>query len=114
MIAVIFEVFPSNGKVEKYLDIASELKPLLENIDGFISIERFASLNNEGKVLSLSFWRDQGAIDEWRNLEEHRSAQEQGRNGVFNDYRIRVANVIRDYGMNSRKQAPPDSKSRHG
>ncbi len=85
MIAVIFEVSPAEGKVQEYLDIAAELKPLLQNIDGFISIERFSSLVEEGKILSLSFWRDEKAIEEWRNLEAHRRAQEKGRKGVFAD-----------------------------
>lgn len=114
MIAVIFEVFPAEGKVKEYLDIAAELKPQLEKIDGFISIERFSSLAEEGKVLSLSFWRDEEAIREWRNLEIHRRAQEKGRGGVFSNYRLRVATVSRDYGMESREQAPPDSVSIHG
>lgn len=114
MIAVIFEVFPAEGKVEEYLDIAAKLKPQLEKIDGFISIERFSSLIEEGKVLSLSFWRDEEAISEWRNLEAHRIAQEKGRDGVFKNYRLRVANVCRDYGMNSREQAPTDSANIHG
>lgn len=114
MIAVIFEVIPAEGKVEEYLKLAAELKLQLEKIDGFISIERFSSLVNEGKVLSLSFWRDEKAISEWRNLETHRLAQEKGRGGVFANYRLRVANVCRDYGMDSREQAPPDSVSVHG
>ena len=113
MIAVIFEVYPAKGKTEEYLDIATELKPQLEKIDGFISIERFSSLVEEGKVLSLSFWRDEEAINEWRNLEIHRHAQEKSRGGVFSNYRLRVATVSRDYGMESREQAPPDSKIRH-
>jgi heme-degrading monooxygenase HmoA len=114
MIAVIFEVYPAAGKVDEYLDIATELKPQLEKIDGFISIERFSSLIEEGKVLSLSFWRDEKAIEEWRNLEKHRLAQEKGRGGVFSNYRLRVAEVSRDYGKDSREQAPNDSKGRHG
>lgn len=113
MIAVIFEVFPAEGKVKEYLDIAAELKPLLENIDGFISIERFSSLVEEGKVLSLSFWRDEKSIKEWRSIESHRIAQKKGREGVFSDYRLRVANVSRDYGMENREQVPPDSSSIH-
>lgn len=113
MIAVIFEVFPTEGKTEEYLDIASELKPLLENIDGFISIERFSSFTDKGKVLSLSFWRDEKAIEEWRNIEAHRFAQDKGRKGVFSNYRLRVADVNRDYGMLERDQAPEDSKSIH-
>lgn len=113
MIAVIFEVFPAEGKVDEYLQIAATLKPQLEMIDGFISIERFSSLAEEGKVLSLSFWRDEEAIQEWRNLEAHRLAQEKGRGGVFSNYRLRVANVGRDYGMDSREQAPVDSRDIH-
>ena len=113
MIAVIFEVYPAEGKIQEYLDIAADLKPLLEDIDGFISIERFSSLVEEGKVLSLSFWRDEDAVKAWRSLETHRSAQSKGRGGVFKDYRLRVANVSRDYGMNSREQAPADSRKRH-
>lgn len=113
MIAVIFEVYPAQGKVEDYLNIAAELKPLLETIDGFISIERFSSLAEEGKVLSLSFWRDEAAVQAWRNLESHRLAQEKGRGGVFRDYRLRVAKVSRDYGMSDREQCPLDSKQVH-
>ena len=109
MIAVIFEVSIANGKVDEYLDIAAELKPLLDDIDGFISIERFTSLTNEGKLLSLSFWRDEQAIEQWRNVEPHRLAQARGRGGVFADYRLRVADVCRDYGMFDRDQAPGDS-----
>lgn len=109
MIAVIFEVTIASGKVDEYLDIATELKPLLDDIDGFISIERFSSLTNEGKLLSLSFWRDEQAIQEWRNIESHRLAQARGRGGVFADYRLRVADVCRDYGMLDRDQAPGDS-----
>ena len=113
MIAVIFEVIPTEGKVQEYLNIAARLKPLLENIDGFISIERFSSLAEEGKLLSLSFWRDEKAIEEWRNIESHRLAQIKGREGVFLDYRLRVANVSRDYGMADREQVPSDSKLAH-
>jgi len=113
VIAVIFEVYPAAGKREEYLEIAAGLKPQLEQIDGFISIERFASLAADGKVLSLSFWRDEEAIAVWRNLETHRLAQQKGRNGVFSDYRLRVADVNRDYGMDSRSQAPIDSKQAH-
>jgi len=113
VIAVIFELIPSEGKEQEYLDIAENLKPQLENIDGFISIERFSSLAEEGKLLSLSFWRDEKAIEEWRNIESHRIAQKKGREGVFSDYRLRVANVSRDYGMVKREQAPSDSRSIH-
>ena len=113
MIAVIFEVTPAAGRKQEYLDLASALRPELEKIDGFISIERFASLTNDGKVLSLSFFRDEAAVLAWRNLEAHRTAQARGRGGVFADYRLRVASVLRDYGMTERAQAPEDSRERH-
>jgi len=113
MIAVIFEVFPAPGRKQEYLDIAAELRPELEQQDGFISIERFASLTNEGKVLSLSFWRDEEAVQHWRRCEGHRLAQARGRNGVFADYRLRVAGVLRDYGMSARDEAPADSRVAH-
>ena len=110
---MIFEVIPAEGKVQEYLNIAARLKPLLENIDGFISIERFSSFSDERKLLSLSFWRDEKAIAEWRNIESHRLAQQKGRDGVFSDYRLRVANVSRDYGMVDREQVPSDSRLAH-
>ncbi len=113
MIAVIFEVWPRSGHKQQYLDIAAGLRPLLEEIDGFISIERFESLTQPGKILSLSFWRDEKAVEEWRKLAEHREAQRKGRTEVFEDYRLRVAGVIRDYGMNDRAQAPSDSRRFH-
>jgi len=113
MIAVIFEVTIVEDRKAEYLDIAARLKPQLETIDGFISIERFTSLSEEGKLLSLSFWRDEKAIEAWRNLESHRFAQEKGREGVFKDYRLRVAEVCRDYGMSDRSGAPSDSRSIH-
>src|SRR5882762_9801572 len=102
MIAVIFEVWPKDGHRQDYLDIAASLRPLLEKIDGFVSIERFESLSEPGKILSLSFWRDEAAIQEWRRLEAHRTAQAKGRGGIFRDYRLRVVTVIRDYGMTER------------
>jgi len=114
MIAVIFEVTPAAGRRQEYLDLAAELKPLLQTIDGFVSVERFQSLSDPGKVLSLSFWRDEEAVRAWRQLEAHRAAQQQGRAGVFADYRLRVAQVQRDYGMAAREQAPADSRARHG
>ena len=114
MIAVIFEVVPRTGRRDDYLDIAAELRPLLDEIDGFVSIERFASLTNASKLLSLSFWRDEAAIAEWRTVEEHRLAQTAGRAGIFEDYRLRIAGVVRDYGMNEREQAPRDSRAVHG
>lgn len=113
MIAVIFEVWPDPNHKAAYLDIAAELRPLLDDIDGFISIERFESLVEPGKILSLSFWRDEEAITQWRNLEKHRAAQSSGRGGVFENYRLRVASVMRDYGMNERDEAPKDSRAIH-
>jgi len=113
VIAVIFEVWPAAGRKQEYLDIAADLRPLLEQIDGFISIERFESLAEPGKILSLSVFRDEAAVASWRALEQHRSAQAQGRSGIFRDYRLRVAGVIRDYGMNNRTQAPRDSRNIH-
>jgi heme-degrading monooxygenase HmoA len=114
MIAVIFEVKPNAGKREAYLAAAGELRPLLEKVDGFISIERFESLTEPGKILSLSFWRDEDAVARWRNLEEHRRMQDAGRRSIFADYRLRVATVMRDYGMRDREQAPRDSRAVHG
>ena len=114
MIAVIFEVVPAPGRKQEYLDLAASLRPQLEKIDGFISIERFASLSNEGKVLSLSVFRDEAAIEAWRNVEAHRVAQAKGRAGIFSDYRIRVASVIRDYTLREREQAPQDSRRKYG
>lgn len=113
MIAVIFEVEPAPGQKQKYLDIAAELHPLLDEIDGFISIERFQSLTHERRVLSLSFWRDEAAVAEWRKQERHRFAQSEGRSGVFHAYRLRVAGVKRDYGLSERAQAPADSLHHH-
>ncbi len=110
MIAVIFEVEPAPGETEHYLQIAADLRPLLQDIDGFISIERFSSLSQPGKVLSLSFWRDEAALQVWRNSEPHRASQVLGRSQVFQDYRLRVAQVLRDYGMHAREQAPADSR----
>ena len=114
MIAVIFEVLPKDGRKQEYLDIAAGLRPQLDEIDGFISIERFESIYTPGKILSLSFWRDEAALAEWRQLETHRNAQTRGRNEIFADYRLRIAGVIRDYGMEERDQAPADSRVVHG
>lgn len=113
MIAVIFEALPAEGRWNEYLDIAAALKPELEKIPGFISIERFQSIPNPKKVLSLSFWENEESITQWRNLELHRKAQARGRSMVFADYRLRVAHVVRDYGMQEREQAPRDSKQVH-
>jgi heme-degrading monooxygenase HmoA len=113
VIAVIFEVVPNPGERGVYLDTAAALRPLLDDIDGFISIERFESLAQPGKLLSLSFWRDEAAVAQWRNVEAHRQAQQAGRATVFADYRLRIANVVRDYGLNERAQAPGDSREAH-
>ncbi len=110
MIAVIFEVVPRPGQLDAYLDTAASLRPLLEGIDGFIAIERFQSLSAPGRILSLSFWRDEAAIRQWRNLSSHRAAQSAGRESIFSDYRLRVAAVMRDYGMNDRNEVPDDSR----
>lgn len=114
MIAVIFEVEPADGKRDAYLGIAADMRPLLDGIDGFISVERFQSLANPQRVLSLSFWRDEEAVRAWRNTEEHRQAQKAGRGGVFAGYRLRIARVVRDYGMTERDGAPTDSRAQHG
>jgi heme-degrading monooxygenase HmoA len=106
MHAVIFEVVPAEGRFQDYLDIAGQLRPELEKIDGFLSIERFESMTEKGKILSLSFWRDEEAVIRWRQHEQHHRAQLAGRAGIFADYRLRVAAVIRDYGMDSREEAP--------
>ncbi|QGK76943.1 antibiotic biosynthesis monooxygenase [Flavobacterium sp. SLB02] len=113
MIAVIFEVIPNEGKKEEYLNIAASLRPELDYIDGFISIERFQSFSDPEKVLSLSFWKDEESIQQWRNLEMHRHAQAKGRNEVFKDYHLRIATVVRDYGMFERKETPEDSSEFH-
>jgi heme-degrading monooxygenase HmoA len=114
MIAVIFEVEPVRGRRDDYLRAAAELRPLLASIDGFISVERFQSLTNPDKILSLSFFRDEAAVKAWRNVEEHRRAQTAGRDGIFRGYRLRIAAVIRDYGLDQRAQAPDDSRAAHG
>lgn len=113
MIAVIFEARVPGAAQAEYLDLAAELQPLLAGIDGFLSIERFQSLATPGKVLSLSFWRDEAAIAAWRGLPEHRRVQAAGRDHVFDDYRLRIASVVRDYGMTARDEAPGDSRRAH-
>jgi len=113
MIAVIFEAQPHADQGQAYLDAAASLRPLLEQIDGFLSIERFESLSQPGRLLSLSFWRDEAAVRQWRNVEAHRAIQARGRASIFADYRLRVAEVVRDYGMDDRAQAPIDSRRRH-
>ena len=114
MIAVILEVEPREGEMGNYLDMAAKMRPLVEAIDGFISVERFESLTTPGKLLSLSVFRDEAAIEEWRKLAEHREAQALGRERFFADYRIRIASVMRDYTMNTRNEVPADSVAAHG
>ena len=111
MIAVIFEVWPAEGRKTDYLDLAGALRDELEAIDGFMSVERFESLSEPGKLLSLSFWRDEHAVRAWRNHAGHRATQSKGRDGIFSDYRLRVAAVERDYGLHQRAEAPEDSRS---
>jgi len=114
VIAVIFEVEPEPARHQEYLDTAQALRASLEQMDGFISVERFVSLTHPERMLSLSFWRDEDAVKRWRSLEEHRAAQATGRARVFRDYRLRVAQVVRDYGMRQRDEAPQDSRAVHG
>ena len=111
MFAVIFEVKPRTEGKEEYLKIASELRKYLVNQDGFISIERFQSLSDDGKILSVLFWRDEAAIEKWRNNLEHRAAQKKGKKSLFHSYRIRVAEVLRDYSESDRNEAPSDSNN---
>lgn len=113
MIAVIFEVEPAAGRKDEYLDIAAEMRPILDQIEGLISVERFQSLTDPRKILSLSFFEDEAAIARWRTLNAHRGAQTKGREGVFDDYRLRIASVVRDYGKFDRAQVPTDSKAVH-
>lgn len=113
MIAVIFEVHPAEGRKNDYLDIAAQMRPMVDQVEGFISVERFQSLTDPDKILSLSFFADEAAITRWRNLAAHRGAQSRGRGGVFDDYRLRIATVVRDYGMFDRAEAPSDSKAAH-
>ena len=114
MIAVIFEFTPTDGRAQDYMDLAAGLNDVVKDFDGFISIERFESIKNKGNFVSLSFWRDEEAVRKWRNLQQHREAQKQGRAGIFSAYRLRISKVIRDYGMDERGQAPEDSLSFHG
>ena len=114
MIAVIFELEPAEGRFPDYKRLAEELAPALKKIDGFISVERFESISRPGHFVSLSFWRDEEAVRQWRNLEGHRAAQAQGRGGIFRSYRLRVAQVLRDYTKDERAQAPADSRKTHG
>ncbi|MGI3185962.1 antibiotic biosynthesis monooxygenase family protein [Nioella aestuarii] len=114
MIAVIFEVIPAEGQRDRYLDIAAGLRAELDAVEGFLSVERFESLTEPGKLLSLSFFENEAAVVRWRTLHQHRSAQAAGRGGVFRDYRLRVAHVVRDYGLTDRNEAPEDSRAVNG
>lgn len=111
MIAVIFEVEPADGRLDEYLDHAAMLRAELETLPGFISVERFRSLTNPGKLLSLSFWEDEAAVRRWRTNLAHRAAQAAGRGGIFAGYRLRVAAVLRDYGMAERREQVPDDNA---
>jgi len=113
MIAVIFEVHPAEGCRDDYLEIAAEMRPMLDGIEGFLSVERFQSLSDPQKLLSLSFFEDEEAVARWRRLGAHRGAQRRGRQGIFDDYRLRIAHIVRDYGMFDRAQAPVDSRRHH-
>ena len=113
MIAIIFEVTPKSHKKADYLELAGEMRPLIEGVEGFISVERFQSLTNPEKLLSISFFEDEAAVDRWRKLAAHRRVQSKGRKGIFDDYRIKVLQVLRDYGMTDRDEAPEDSLKVH-
>lgn len=114
MIAVIFEAMPAEGHASNYFDIATALKPHLAGIEGFLSIERYQSLADPARYLSLSFWEDEAAIARWRNTPGHRAAQSAGRARILGDYRLRIALVTRDYGLHDRAEAPADSRAAHG
>jgi heme-degrading monooxygenase HmoA len=114
MVSVIFEVWPHPDHKQGYLNWAAELKSEVEKMDGFISMERFQSLTDPDKLLSLQFWRDDSCLTAWRNLEAHRAAQGAGRTTMFKEYRLRIAEVTRDYGLNARSEAPKDSRAAHG
>jgi heme-degrading monooxygenase HmoA len=114
MIAVIFEVVPHPAQRQEYLEAAALLRPQLEAMDGFVSVERFESLSQPGKLLSLSFWRDEEAVSRFRNSCLHRQVQSEARERIFEDYRLRVAAVVRDYGLRERGEAPADSRAAHG
>ena len=114
MIAVIFEFTPAEGRFPEYMDLVGQLKSDLDQAEGFISLERFESITNKGKFVSLQFWRDEESVRKWRNVQKHREAQKRGRAGIFKSYRLRIASVIRDYEMDRRDQAPADSVKVHG
>lgn len=113
MVTVIFEVWPHPEHRQGYLDWAAELKSELVQMEGFLSVERFQSLTDPGKLLSLQFWRDEECLARWRQLDAHRAAQSAGRRMMFKEYRLRIADVVRDYGKDDRAQAPEDSRRVH-
>jgi len=114
MVAVIFEFTPAAGRFAQYMELVAQLKPELEKAEGFISLERFESITAPGKFVSLQFWKDEASVRKWRNVQQHREAQKQGRAGIFASYRLRIAGVVRDYTMEARGQAPNDSVAVHG
>jgi heme-degrading monooxygenase HmoA len=114
MIAVIFEVWPHPEHKQAYLDWAARLRTELQEMEGFLSIERFQSLTDPDKLLSVSFWRDEECLAKWRQLEAHRAAQAAGRERLFRDYHLRIGQVLRDYSLQDRAQAPEDSRRAHG
>ena len=114
MIAVLFEVEPEEGMTGPYLEMAAKMRALVETVPGFISVERFESITNPGKLLSLSFWENEAAMENWRQMAEHRAAQTAGRNRMFKGYRLKVVSVMRDYGKHDRDDAPADSRALHG
>jgi heme-degrading monooxygenase HmoA len=114
MIAVIFEFTPAPGRFPDYMELVGQLKPELAKAEGFVSLERFESITTPGKFVSLQFWRDEKSVAKWRKVQQHREAQKKGRGGIFASYRLRIAGVIRDYGMDDRVEAPSDSVAVHG
>jgi heme-degrading monooxygenase HmoA len=114
MIAVIFEFTPAEGRFPEYMKLVDTLREDLAKAEGFISLERFESITNKGKFVSLQFWQDEESVRKWRTLQKHREAQKKGRAGIFGSYRLRIAQVTRDYTMDERAQAPKDSVEIHG
>ena len=114
MIAVIFEFTPAEGRFADYLALVETLRQDLAEAEGFISLERFESITSKGKFVSLQYWRDEECVRKWRTLQKHREAQKKGRAGIFKSYRLRIAQVVRDYTMDERAQAPADSVQVHG
>ena len=114
MIAVIFEFTPAQGRFPDYMELVGQLKPEMDQAEGFVSLERFESITTPGKFVSLQFWRDEASVAKWRNVQKHREAQKKGRGGIFASYRLRIAGVVRDYSMDGRAQAPADSVAAHG